>query len=215
MRPYEQTPLAMIQKWSGVEGHTPLFESLVVFERSRLNEHLQALDDGWQHRSFELRGETNYPLVVRGYAGRHLRLEIDYHTRRFSPDTVSRMLGHLETLLTGFTENPTCTLSQLPMLKEAERHQILTGWNNTSVPYPRDKRIHEIFEIRAAQTPDVVAIINSTQSLSYGELNKQANQLAHHLQTLGIEPGHVVGLCIGRTPHMIIALLALQRFPFS
>ena len=88
------------------------------------------------------------------------------------------MAGHLQTLLEGIVADPEQPISTLPMLTEAERHQILVEWNDTAADYPKDKCIHELFEEQVERTPDAVAVEFEGQQLTYRELNSRANQLA-------------------------------------
>ncbi len=96
-------------------------------------------------------------------------------------------------------------------LSESERHQVLYEWNQTSRDYPRDKCVHQLFEDQVARTPDAVAVVFEDQSLTYAELNARANQLAHHLQSLGVGPEVLVGLCVERSLDMIVGLLGILK----
>src|SRR5215210_8564591 len=105
------------------------------------------------------------------------------------------MLGHLHTLLRGIVEDPDQRLSELPLLSEAERHRLLLGWNDTATEYPRDRCVHELFEEQVERTPHAVAVVFEDQQLTYRELNRRANQLAHHLRAQGVGPEVLVGIC--------------------
>ena len=106
------------------------------------------------------------------------------------------MTGHYRMMLEGIVANPDLRLSELPLLTEAERHQLLIEWNNTSTDYPRDKCIHELFEEQVEKTPDAIAVVFEDQQLTYRELNAKANQLAHYLRRLGVGPESIGGhLC--------------------
>ena len=99
----------------------------------------------------------------------------------------------------------------MPILTEAERRQLLFEWNNTEADYPKDKCIHELFEEQAKQTPDATGVNFEGQRLTYRELNTKANQLAHHLQRLGVGPGRLVGICLERSLEMVIGLLGILK----
>ncbi len=94
---------------------------------------------------------------------------------------------------------------------EFGHHRHSVGWNQTAREYPRDKCVHQLFEEQAARTPDSVAVVFEDQSLTYAELNVRANQLARHLQSLGVEPEVLVGLCVERSFDMIVALLGILK----
>ena len=210
--PYSFTPLVDIQGWSDIPHGIPLFESIVVFENypidSSLKEQIGSLKIGTVH-SFE---KTNYPLtLVVAPSEEEFLLKILYNRHRFDTNTVRRMMGHLETLLEGMVATSESTLAYLPLLTEAERHQLLVQWNDTSTTYLHDQCVHQMFEAQVEQTPNAVAVVIEEQQLTYSELNSKANQLAHHLQTLGVKPEVLVGICIERSALMVIGLLGILK----
>nr|WP_029631707.1 MULTISPECIES: AMP-binding protein [Nostocales] len=121
------------------------------------------------------------------------------------------MIGHLQTLLAGIVANPEYPVSKLPLLTESERHQLLVEWNNTQIDYPQDKCIHQIFEAQVERTPDGVAVVFEEQQLTYRELNCRANQLAQYLQTLGVGPEVLVGICVEPSIEMIVGILEIFK----
>lgn len=96
-------------------------------------------------------------------------------------------------------------------LSTAERQKILVEWNNTQADYPKDKCIYQLFEEQVERTPNAIAVVFEDQQLTYDELNRRANQLAHHLQSLGIEPEVLVGICVERSLEMIVGLLGILK----
>ncbi len=122
----------------------------------------------------------------------------EYSTNLFQPSTIARMHEHFQILLAGIIANADKRISELPLLSDRERHQLLVEWNNTQVDYPRDSTIHQLFEAQAEQTPDAVAVVFENQQLTYQELNQKANQVAHYLQKLGVKPEILVGICTER-----------------
>jgi amino acid adenylation domain-containing protein len=211
LRDYEHTPLMKVQKWSDIPPGRSLFESLVVFENYQLTSALQVQGGSWENRQFQLLEQTSFPLTVSGYGGLQLLLKIEYDRQRFEQATITRMLGHLQTLLEGMVANPDQCLADLPMLTAAERHQLLIEWNQTQTDYPKDKCIHHLFEAQVEQTPDAVAVVIEDQQLTYRELNSRANQLAHYLQGLGVEPEVLVAICIKRSLEMVVGLLGILK----
>ena len=107
--------------------------------------------------------------------------------------------------------NPQQRISELPLLTERERHQLLVEWNDTQTDYPKDKCIHQLFEAQVETTPNAVAVVFEDQQLTYRELNTKANQLAHYLQTLGVKPEVLVGICVERSIEMVIGLLGILK----
>src|SRR5258706_4844709 len=122
------------------------------------------------------------------------------------------MARHFGGLLEGIAAaDPEQRIGELPLLTEAERHQLLVEWNDTATDYPRDRCIHELFEAQVARTPEAVAVVFEGQQLSYGELNARANQLAHHLIGLGAGPEVLVGVCMERSLELIVGLLGILK----
>ena len=108
-------------------------------------------------------------------------------------------------------DDPAALVGQLDILPPDELRQILGAWNKTSSDYPRDRRVHELFEEQALRTPDRVAVVYEQQRLTYRELNEQADQLAHHLSLLGVGPDDRVGLCMERSLGMVVGLLGILK----
>ena len=140
-----------------------------------------------------------------------LKGRLVYNAGLFDDATIERMLGHLQTLLKGIVEDPERHLSELPLLSEAERYQLLFEWNETATVYPRDRCVHERFEEQVERTPDAVAVVCGDEQLTYRELNRRANQLAHHLRTLGVGPEVLVGICVERSLEMVVGLLGILK----
>src|SRR5829696_3751552 len=136
---------------------------------------------------------------------------ISYNADLFEAATIERMVGHFQVLLEGILINPGKSVSQLPLLSEAESRQLLVEWNQTHVTYPAHSSIHELFERQVERTPEAIALICEEQCLSYEELNRRANQLAHELRTLGVGPEVLVGILIERSVEMVVSLLAVLK----
>ncbi|MEG4500182.1 amino acid adenylation domain-containing protein [Microcoleus sp. F10-C6] len=135
----------------------------------------------------------------------------EYNTDLFDASTIARMAKHFQTLLEGIVANPQQKVSQLPLLTEQERHQLLVEWNNTQTEYPNDKCIHQLFEEQVERTPDAIAVVFEDKQLTYRELNAKANKIAHYLQTLGVEPEVLVGICVERSLEMMVGLLGILK----
>ncbi|WP_258169736.1 non-ribosomal peptide synthetase [Nostoc sp. 'Peltigera membranacea cyanobiont' N6] len=135
----------------------------------------------------------------------------EYNTDLFSRSTIERMTGHFVTLLEAIVANPQERISQLPMLTASEQQELLVEWNDTSVDYPIDKCIHQLFEEQVERTPDAVAVVFENQQLTYHELNCRANQLAHYLRSLGVSADVLVGICVERSLEMVVGLLGILK----
>ncbi|WP_164002944.1 non-ribosomal peptide synthetase, partial [Pyxidicoccus caerfyrddinensis] len=153
---------------------------------------------------FEL--ELGLWRTAEGYSG-----YLSYNADLFAPETIARMGEHFRVLAEGLIANPEAPLSSLSMMTEAERRQVLVDWNATSTDYPRDTSIHAMFARQAAFTPDAVAVVFGDTQLTYGELDRRANQLAHHLRASGVAPGARVGVCLERSLELVVALLGVLK----
>ncbi|MEH1973960.1 MAG: amino acid adenylation domain-containing protein [Nostoc sp.] len=135
----------------------------------------------------------------------------EYNTDLFNADTITRMLGHFQTLLGSIVSDPQQRITDLQLLTSSEIQQLLVEWNNTKTEYPQDKCIHELFEAQVEKTPEAVAVVFENQQLTYRELNAKANQLGHYLRSLGVKPEVLVGICIERSPLMVVAVLGILK----
>jgi amino acid adenylation domain-containing protein len=138
-------------------------------------------------------------------------LEMEYSTDLFDEARIERMVGHYQTLLQAVAADSDRLLSDLPMLTDAERQQLLVEWNRTVAPYPKDRCLHELIEEQARRTPEAVAVVFDDKQLTYGQLNERANQLAHRLQKLGVGPDTLVGVCVERSLEMMVTLLGILK----
>jgi amino acid adenylation domain-containing protein len=191
-------------------SHTPLFQVMFVLENAPMP-------------TVELTGLTVSQLKIKNQTAKFdLTLAMEntatglagvweYNTDLFDASTIERMAGHFVTLLQGIVANPQQRICQLPMLTEPEQHQLLVEWNDTSVDYPQDKCIHQLFEEQVRRTPDAVAVVWENQQLTYSELNCRANQLAHYLKSLGVGADVLVGLCVERSLSMIVGLFGILK----
>ena len=143
--------------------------------------------------------------------GNCLRGWWEYSSDLFNVDTINRMTGHFQTLLTAIVENPQAPIGNLPLLTQTEQHQLLIEWNSTSGDFPHDKCIHELFESQVKRTPKTIALEFGCETLTYEQLNSRANQLADYLIALGVKPDMLVGLCVERSVDMIVGLLAILK----
>jgi len=136
---------------------------------------------------------------------------LKYNTDLFDAATITRMAGHFQTLLEAIVTNPEQQVSEFPLLKVTERHQLLVEQNDTQVEYPQNKCIHQLFEAQVAQTPDAVAVVFEDQKLTYQELNQRANCLAYHLHKLGVTSEVLVGIYMERCLEMVVGMLGILK----
>ncbi len=191
-------------------SRTPLFQVMLIFQNAPLSlPELPALivqpEEIDTHKSvFDL-------TLTMWETGQEINGLIEYNAGLFEPATIQRLLGHYRTLLEGVVANPAQQLSDLPMLTEAERHQLLVTWNDTRTERPPAQCIHHLFEAQVERTPDATAMIFDDEKLTYRELNKRANQLAHYLRREGVGPEVLVGLLMERSLEMVIGMLGILK----
>jgi amino acid adenylation domain-containing protein len=192
-------------------SRNPLFQIALVFEGELPGEIALAPDLTLTYG--EVDGKTSqFDLTLHlsnrdgGLAGRFV-----YSTDLFDDDTVVRMAGQLERLLAGLVAEPERAVATLPLLTAEERQRVLVDWNRTATDYPREESVPALFEQVAASAPDRIALTCGEESLTYGELNRRANQLAHTLRGLGVGPDRLVGLMLDRSPDMMVATLGILK----
>ena len=135
---------------------------------------------------------------------------IEYATDLFEPETIERLFRHFVTLLEGVAANSLQHVSDLPMLSAEERRQAISGWNSTAAFYP-ERCLHELFADQALHTPDAVALIFRDERITYRHLDERANRLAWYLGSLGVGPDTIVGLCMNRSPALVVGLLGIIK----
>ncbi|MBN3921605.1 condensation domain-containing protein, partial [Nostoc sp. NMS4] len=179
-------------------SYTPLFQVMFALQNAPMSKlELAGLTISFLTAQSKT---TKFDLSLSMYnSGAGLVGVWEYSTDLFDNSTIERMTGHFVTLLEGIVANPKERISQLPMLTQVEQHQLLVEWNSTQAEYPFDKCIHELFEEQVQRTPNAVAVVFENQQLTYQQLNCRANQLAHYLQSLGVKPDTLVGICVERS----------------
>ncbi|MEH1794706.1 amino acid adenylation domain-containing protein [Nostoc sp.] len=209
------------------------FKDLLKATRNNLQEgyHYQSYDVDAFLETFLARGGNpaaifDIALIQEGLCSRssflnnfQLVFEIDaqdstvtvtFSKDAFYADFVQRMLEHFRQILETVTANFDCQLSEIDILTPEER-KLLSQWNNTAIPYPQHKCIHQLFEEQVERSPDALAVVFENQQLTYRQLNEQANQLAHYLQKKGVKPEVLVGICVERSLEMVVGLLGILK----
>jgi amino acid adenylation domain-containing protein len=143
--------------------------------------------------------------------GESLLGAIKYNTDLFDAVTISRMAGHLQTLLAGIVTNPHQHVTALPLLTAVEHQSVLGVWPGQQTTQGRPPGVHQLFEAQVDCTPNAIAVMCEGQQLTYKELNRRANHLAHYLQTLGVGPEVLVGICVERSLEMLVGLLGILK----
>jgi amino acid adenylation domain-containing protein len=191
-------------------SHSPIFQVLFGYDivnsrqRSLAGASAEQLPvPGWESARFDL------SIVVHDLPDGALHLNIGY-ADVFDGSTVERLVGHLRTLLQAAASDPSQPLSRLPVLTAQERRTMLADWNATKSPYRREC-LHELFAAQAARSPEAVAVQAESGQMTYGELERRSNQLAHELIAAGVAPGGLVGMCLERSLELPVAMLAVLK----
>ncbi|HEX8273804.1 MAG TPA: amino acid adenylation domain-containing protein, partial [Longimicrobiaceae bacterium] len=191
-------------------SHSPLVQVMLTLRDAEVAEDVlpglrsQSMNAQLESAKFDL--SLSVAATPRGLLG-----ELIYATDLFERATIARMLGHLERVLEQVAGDPDALLSALELLGDAERAQVLDEWNRTEAEYPAELCVHQLFEAQAARTPDAPAVVFGAESLSYAELVARTGRLARHLRRLGVGPEARVGICLERSPEMVVAVLAVLR----
>ncbi|HEX8276287.1 MAG TPA: amino acid adenylation domain-containing protein, partial [Longimicrobiaceae bacterium] len=193
-------------------AHAPLFQAMFTFGAARA-----------EGEGLELGGVEVQPLAAEGGsakfdltlgvtdAGERLAGALSYRADLWEDATIGRMAGHLAALLEGMAREPERPFTEIPFLPADERELLLAAWNDTDRPYPAGERVHDLFAAQAARTPDAVAVSWRGETTTYAELERRANRLAHALRRRGVGPESRVGVCMGRTPELLAALLGVLK----
>jgi non-ribosomal peptide synthetase component F len=201
-------------------AHAPIFQAMFAWQNmpeGELNLHGLALTPlALPHVT------TQFDLSLSlQESGERIVGYLEYATSLFDRETIQRYLGHWRRLLSALVAGGEQAVDRLPLLNEVELRQILIEWNAPQADYSMavsqvarnraEKRVHDLFEDQAEKRPEAIALCYEEQNLSYGELNAQANRLAHHLRGLDVRTDSRVAICMRRSIEMMVALLATLR----
>ncbi|HEV2659350.1 MAG TPA: condensation domain-containing protein, partial [Ktedonobacteraceae bacterium] len=210
-RRHEDVPFEYVVKELQPErtlSYSPVVQVLLAYQPS-----LPELPSNWTCSQVDVQTNTSkFDLSVEideraeGLIGRFV-----YNTDLFEDATIVRMIGHMETLLEGIVANPEQQIEKLPLLKDDERRTLLVDWNATQAAYPEDVCVHQLIEEQVTRTPQATAVSFEQERLSYRELNKRANQLAHRLRELGVGPNVLVAVCMHRSLELVVGILAVLK----
>jgi surfactin family lipopeptide synthetase A len=189
-------------------SRNPLFQVLISFTSA-----MSAARESWEIVNLDVDGgAAKVDLQLQLYdRADGIFARFTYNTDIFDAATISRMAGHFQRLLEGVVANPDQRLSELPLLTQAETHQLLAEWNDTQTNYPKDRPLHHLFESQVERTPEATAVVFGNERLTYRELNRRANQLAHYLVSLGVGPDVLVGILVERSLDMVVGLLGILK----
>jgi non-ribosomal peptide synthetase component F len=212
MRQYEYSPLVDIHAASEVPRGLPLFESILAYQNYPAIESLDSYLTNLKISEFQATDQTSFPLVVQAVGtGTALNFRFCYDANRYDDDTIDRMIGHVHTLLESIVTSARRRVAEVPLLTAIEKQALLADSNASRAPKQQTQCLHERFAKQVEQTPRAIALVCDEQQLTYEELNRQANQLAHYLRSQGVGPEVMVGLCTDRSIQMIVGLLGILK----
>ena len=208
--PHRRYPLADLQREMGGK---PLFETAFNFVHFHVYRALEGLP-GLEVLGSRAFAESEFALLAEHSLspdGSRLSVTLDYDARELEAVQIDRLAGHLAAALAALSSRPETDQEAFSLLSEAERHQLTAEWNDTAAPYPARAGIDGVFREQARRRPDAVAVEQGGARLTYGELDRLAGGLARRLLRRGVGPETLVGLCLERSPEMVVALLSIVR----
>ncbi|MCA1681998.1 MAG: amino acid adenylation domain-containing protein, partial [Actinobacteria bacterium] len=208
-RRFDFVSLTQLQTWSDLPVGVNLFDSAVVFENYPFDEASIA-DKGLQIRDSQAVDTTSFALALYAYLDDRLAFKVAFDPDLFDLATIQRVAEHLEMLLNQIVADAGRAVGELPMLTRAEAQRVLVEHNDT-VRAVSDATLPELLEAQVARTPDTTAVLFEGSGLSYGELNAQANRLAHKLIAAGVGPERCVAVVLPRSVELVIALWAVLK----
>jgi amino acid adenylation domain-containing protein len=221
---YEYLPLADIQGAASPGGE--LIDHIMVFENYPIESEVKnfSLEQelGFSVDKMEVREQTNYNFNLILGPGKCLQVKFLFNSLIFDTGFIERMERHLKEVVGQVVENPHIDIKTINILTEDEKRRILEEFNDTTVEFPRDKTIHELFEEQAEKVPDSVAVIGTGHgcmdawmhgniSITFRELSEKSDQLAHLLIEKGVLADHMVGIMVERSIEMIIGILGILK----
>jgi amino acid adenylation domain-containing protein len=210
MSQYEFCGMTQIKRWSEVTGSLPLFETLMIYENWAGDvkdwQGIVQVQDFWGGQNGQ-----GYPLTLVIEPGKQLAISALYDERRLTPAAVTRLLQYLRLVLEHLPANVRGRVQELPRLTPEEQQQLLVHWSGGASAGSSATPVHRLIDAQATRTPQAVAVVSVDGQLTYRELNDRANQLARHLQSVGVGPEVIVGVCLDRSPDLIVTLLAVHK----
>jgi len=196
----------------------PIFQAAFIFQNN-------LMENSWKN-TLNLPGIKVEPVITETTSAKFdltfaveeldegLTIGIEYNTDLFSVDTISRILNQFQILLQSIIDYPSEPIGNLVLLGDEDRKMILEKWNQTAEEIP-EKCLHHLIELQAEATPESTAVVFEDECLTYSELNRQADNLSTYLASLDVKPGELVGVCLDRTPGMIVTLIAILKAGYA
>src|SRR5579883_463216 len=217
IRNYQDYPFALLVKElqpNSNSSHSPICQASFTFQTEHQQENISKLFEPVvtkqliNYGQLELEFDLSLEVIQ---LSELLQSSFKYNSNLLDETTVTQISRHFENLLESIVSNSEQSVAQLPFLSEREREKILVEWNATQTDYDVTRCLHQLIEAQVERTPDAIAVSFRGEHLTYRELNQRANQLAHYLQTLGVQPEVLVGICIERSLEMLVGLLGILK----
>ena len=212
-RKYDYIPLAEIQSNSKLKQK--LINHILVFENYPIGEELAREDNNNQFgfsiddiNTFE---HTNYDFSVVVAPGNNLNIILKYNSMIYDVESINRIGMNLLNVLEEVTENEAIKIEDIKIQSDEERKDLIYNFNDTSIEYPRDKTIKQLFEEQVEKTPDNIAVVYENKKLTYKELNERANSIAKILKEKGVKTNSIVGIMVQPSLEIIIGILAVLK----
>ncbi|WP_019418881.1 non-ribosomal peptide synthetase, partial [Paenibacillus sp. OSY-SE] len=208
---YDYYPLHEIQ--AQITRHRELFNHILVFENYPVEEQAGSLGEtaGLEITGVQAEEQTNYDLNVMIMPGEEMSIHFDYNAQVFEREVMERLQRHLMRIIEQIVADLNISVQELELLTTAEREQLLVQFNDTAADIPRGAAVHSLFEQQAATTPDRLAVVCAEQSLTYRDLEEQANRIAQWLRAHGVTAEDRVGVLMNRSPQLLAGLLGILK----
>jgi len=212
LQEYEHSPLMLVQQWSGIPAGSSLFGSMIARKDTQSGKKNTSAQRSDNDKSSQITFQQNYPLLLNFYVKNGLELKLTYDIQRFDTSDIVRIIEQLRNILESMSRDLKQAVGDITLMSQQERARILTEWSHIQYEQSRQVCLHKLFEKQVAATPQKTALHYGVQfQLSYYNLNRQANRLAHHLQIQGITRSQRVAVYGETTPQSVISILAVLK----
>lgn len=213
VRPHERTPLFKVRKWSDIKGDGPLFESLIVIQpyEKRNFFNLKEPENPWLSRKVWHESMPGNPITLNCYSGDTVDIEAVYDTSLFSESIIQQVLQNFKTILLSLCKSLNEPAFSLSMMQDGEKEQILRQWNDTQAVIPDINGVHAFFEKQSELNPELIAVTDGNNALTYSETNFRSNALAAIIRKAGALPDMPIGILMERSIELPIAVLGVLK----
>lgn len=211
---YSYTPLVTIQSCSEISQRLPLFDSILIFENYPLDSSIDVQAEALSIGDLEVYEQTHFPIAITVSGGEQIPIKVTFNEALIPKESIRLLLNHFENLLQFLSHNPNATLSEwmVNALTKEESYSLVETLNETKDTFPEHLlTLSDLFEAQVNKSADKIAVSLANEQLTYFDLNRLANQLARKLQGLGAKPGDLIGVCLNRSPLLVVALIAIQK----